>query len=135
MIWSAVAHIFSLLIELIQIGRMSDPDKDLEILVLRYQLGIAERKLNRTIKPNRVEKMTLAVLVNRIRRTADRSTDELRFFLRLFSPRTVFRWHNELVKRKWTYKHQPKGGRPPISQDTTDLVLSLARENARWGYG
>ena len=38
MIWSAMAHVFSLLLELIQIGRMSDLDKDLEILVLRYQL-------------------------------------------------------------------------------------------------
>jgi hypothetical protein len=34
---------------------MSDLDKDLEILVLRYQLGIADRKLNRTIKPDRIE--------------------------------------------------------------------------------
>jgi hypothetical protein len=57
MIWSAVAHIFSILLELFQIGRMSDSDKDLEILVLRYQLGIADRKLNRTIKPNRIEKL------------------------------------------------------------------------------
>jgi len=31
MIWSAVAYIFSQLLELIQISRMSDQDKDLEI--------------------------------------------------------------------------------------------------------
>ena len=66
MIWSAVAHVFSTLLELIHIGRLSDLDKDLEILVLRYQLGIVDRKLNRTIKPDRIEKLTLAVLVNRI---------------------------------------------------------------------
>ena len=65
MIWSTVAHIFSLQIELIHIGHMPDLDKDLEILVLRYQLGIDDRKLNRTIKPNRIEKLALAVLVNR----------------------------------------------------------------------
>ena len=51
MIWSVVAHVFSVLLELLHISRMSDMDKDLEILVLRYQLGIADRKLNRTIKP------------------------------------------------------------------------------------
>ena len=135
MIWSAVAHVFSLLLELVQICRMSDLDKDLEILVLRYQLGIVDRKLNRTIKPNRIEKLTLAVLVNRIKSAANRSTNELRSSLRLFSPRTVFRWHNELVKRKWTYKHQSKGGRPRISQGIQDLVVRLARENPRWGYG
>jgi len=112
MIWSAVAHVFSLLLELLHIGRMSDLDKDLEILVLRYQLGIADRKLNRTIKPDHIEKLTLAILVNRLKRTANRSKNELRSSLRLFSPRTVFRWHNELVRRKWTYKHQNRGGRP-----------------------
>ena len=57
MIWLAVAHIFSVILELINISRMSDHDKDLEILVLRYQLGIADRKLNRAIKPERTEKL------------------------------------------------------------------------------
>ena len=45
MLWSALAHIFSLLLELLRIGRLSDQEKDIEILVLRYQLGIADRKL------------------------------------------------------------------------------------------
>jgi len=107
MIWSAIAHIFSILLELIRIARMSDMDKDLEVLVLRYQLGIADRKLNQTIRPNRVEKLTLSVLVNRFKSATNRSTNELRSSPGLFSPRTVFRWHNELVKRKWTYKHHP----------------------------
>ena len=98
-----MANVFSLLLELIHIGRMSDLEKDLEILVLRYQLGIADRKLNRTIKTNRIEKLTLAVLVNRLKSATNRSTNELRNSLRLFSPQTIFRWHIELVKRKWTY--------------------------------
>jgi hypothetical protein len=54
-IWSAVALIFSILLELIHVSRMSDHDKDLEILVLRYQLGMADLKLNRAIKPGRIE--------------------------------------------------------------------------------
>jgi putative transposase len=91
---------------------MSDPDKDLEILVLRYQLGIADRKLNRNIKPNRIEKLTLAFLLNRLKSASSHSTNELRSSLRLFSGRKVFRWHSELVKRKWTYKRQNKGNRP-----------------------
>ncbi len=135
MIWSAVAHVFSVLLELIHIGRMSDRDKDLEILVLRYQLGIADRKLNRTIKPNLIEKLTLSVLVGRLKRETNRSANQLRTTLRLLSPRTVFRWHNELVKRKWTYNHQSKGGRPRLSQDLQNLIVSLAKENPRWGYG
>ena len=135
MIWSTVAHIFSILLELFQIGHMSDMDKDLEILVLRYQLGIADRKLNQTIKPNRTEKLTLAILVNRLKSASNRSTNELRSSLRLFSPRTIFRWHNELVKRKWTYDQKNKGGRPKLSQDIQELVVRLAKENPQWGYG
>ena len=62
MILSAVANVFAALLELIRISRMSDHDKDLEILVLRYQLGIVDRKLNRTLKPDKSEKLTMAVL-------------------------------------------------------------------------
>jgi putative transposase len=131
MVWFLVSQIFSTLISLVQIGRKTESDKDLEILVLRYQLGIADRKLNRTIKPDRIEKLTLAILINRLKSATNRSTNELRSSLRLFSPRTVFRWHNELVKRKWTYKHQNKGGRPRISHDREDLIVQLAKENPR----
>ena len=103
--------------------------------MLRYQLGIADRKLNRTIKPNRIEKLTLAVLASRMKSTANCSANGLRSSLRLFSPRTVFRWHNELVKRKWTYTHQNKGGRPRPKQDIQYLIVRLAKENPRWRYG
>ncbi len=51
MIWSVIAHIFALLMELVRISRLSDHDKELENLALRYQRGIVDRKLNRTIKP------------------------------------------------------------------------------------
>jgi hypothetical protein len=49
MIWSAFAPISKLLLELIHISRFSDYDKDIEILILHYQLGIDDRKLNRTL--------------------------------------------------------------------------------------
>ena len=53
MAWFLVSQIFSTLISLIQIGRMSESDKDLEIMVLRYQLVIAERKMQKPVKANR----------------------------------------------------------------------------------
>ncbi len=121
MVLSVIAHIFALLLELVRISRISDHDKDLEILVLRYQLGIADRKLNRTIKPERIEKLTLAVLATRLKSRTNRTTNQLQHTFRIFSPRTVIRWHNELVKRKWTYARKNKGGRPRISQDVEAL--------------
>lgn len=135
MILSAIAHVFSALLELLRISQMSDHDKDLEILVLRYQLGIAQRKLNRTLKPSKSEKLTLAVLVNQLKRRTNRTTNELRSSIRIFTPRTVIRWHNELVKRKWTYKKRNKGGRPRINALIESLIVRLANENSRWGYG
>ena len=40
-------QIFSTLIKLVQIRRKSDPEKELEIMILRYQLAIVERNLVR----------------------------------------------------------------------------------------
>jgi putative transposase len=49
------------------------------------------------------------------------------------TPRTLLRWHQTLVRRKW---RQPVGqrGRPRLSAEAQELVLRLARENPRWGH-
>jgi len=39
------------------------------------------------------------------------------------------------VNKKWTFIHKNKGGRPSINKELENLVLRLARENPRWGYG
>ena len=114
MILSVIAHIFSVLLELIRISCMSDHDKDLEILVLRKQLGIADRKLNRTLKPEKSEKLTLAVLVTRLKKQTNRPAKQFRQLIRLVQPETVFRWHRDLVRRKWFQENNGKRGRPRI---------------------
>ena len=54
----------------------------------------------------------------------------------LFTPDTILRWHRELVARKWDYskRREKKPGRPPVSEQVTQLVLRMARENPSWGY-
>ena len=44
MFWFCVWQVVSTLIELIRLGRRSESDKDFEILLLRRQLAIYERK-------------------------------------------------------------------------------------------
>jgi len=92
-------------------------------------------QIQRPIKPNRVEKITLAVLTAALKRISHRSANQLRDVIRIFQPETVLRWHRELVRWKWIYLHKNKGGRPSISKELEKLILRLAQENPRWGYG
>lgn len=54
----------------------------------------------------------------------------------LFTPDTILRWHRQLVAAKWDYsqRREKKPGRPPTSEEITQLVLQMARENPSWGY-
>jgi putative transposase len=110
MVWFIITHIFSTLVAFVGIGRLSEREKDLEILILRHQLDIVERKQKTPIKPNKAEKMTLAVLTNKLKQIANRSTNQLRNTLRIFQPATVLKWHRELVRRKWRTLQKPHFG-------------------------
>ena len=57
--WFILTQLFSILIQLIRIGRKSDQEKDLEIMTLHYQLDMAERKLQTPLKPTHAEKLAL----------------------------------------------------------------------------
>ena len=129
MVWFVITHIFSTLLELVGTSRLSIREKVLEILILRHQLDILERKQKAPIKPSQAEKMILAVLTNKLKQMTNRSTNQLCNTLRIFQPTTVLKWHRELVRRKWTTEHQHKGGRPKISQEIEELIVQLANEN------
>ena len=49
-------------------------------------------------------------------------------------PKTLLRWHRELVARKWTYPSTKPLGRPPTAQVVRELVRQFATENPDWGY-
>src|SRR5512132_641765 len=102
----------------------SDAAKDVEILVLRHEVAVLRRHHPRA----RLSWLDRAVLsaLSRLLPTPLRR-------LRLVSPRTLLRWHAQLVARRWTYPHR-RPGRPPTAPAIRDLVLQMARENPRWGY-
>lgn len=60
--WFLVFQMFSALVELSLLGRQSEQEKDLEILLLRRQLAIYERRQVRAPRLSRSEKVLLAVL-------------------------------------------------------------------------
>src|SRR5215213_11695051 len=102
----------------------SDAAKDVEILVLRHEVAVLRRHHSRP-RLDWVDRALLSALSRLL------PVDLRR--LRLVSPRTLLRWHAQLVARRWTYsRRQP--GRPPIAQPVRALVLQMARENPTWGY-
>jgi hypothetical protein len=74
-------------------------------------------------------------LTAKFKQMTRQTANQLRDVIRIFGPETALRWHRELVRRKWTYPNKNKGGRPSISKETESLILCLARENSRLGYG
>ena len=49
MIWWVILQVFRTLLELVQLGRETASEKDQEILLLRRQLAIYERKENKAV--------------------------------------------------------------------------------------
>ena len=102
----------------------SNTAKDAEILMLRHEVAV----LRRTNPQPTLRWLDRAVLsaLSRLLPPPLRQ-------LRLVSPRTLLRWHHQLVARRWTYPHQ-RPGRPPTAAPIRALVLRMARGNPRWGY-
>jgi putative transposase len=122
----ALHAVCSFLLDLAHVLTRSEQEKSVELVLLRQQLRLYERKTTQP-RPSRCEKVLLASLAARL--------PDLSRVALVFSPATLLRWHREIVKRKWTFDNRPRRGRPPISAACAELMLRLARENPRWGYG
>ena len=97
---------------------------EVEVLVLRHQLSILRRQVGRPRLRHRDR-----VFMSALSRVLPRD----RWSSFLVRPQTLLRWHRELVRKKWTYRHRSPGGRPPLASEVQELVLRMARENPRWG--
>jgi len=102
----------------------SDAAKDVEILVLRHEVAVLRRHHPRPTL-SWADRAFFSALSSLLPPPLRR--------LRLVSPRTLLRWHAQLVARRWTYpRRQP--GRPPIAPPIRALVLRMAGEKPHWGY-
>jgi putative transposase len=128
-----VLQVVSTLVELVRLERRSESDKDVEILLLRRQLAIYERKQDRASRLSRGEKLTLVVLATKLKAKTGRTIKGMGGAIRIVKPTTLFSWHQQLVRLKWTYRHRNPGGRPRTDQEIERLVVRLAREND-WGF-
>jgi transposase len=98
--------------------------KDIEVIVLRHQLDVLRRQVDRP----RLRSSDRAFLA-----AASRVLPPGRRRGLLVTPQTLLRWHRAVVRRRWTYA-RVRPGRPSIDAEKRSLVVRLARENPRWGY-
>ena len=74
----------------------SDRAKDAEILILRHQVAV----LQRHIQAPRLSWADRAILAALARLLPGGALCQLRLII---SPRTLLRWHADLVRRRWAY--------------------------------
>ena len=105
-------------------GRGRRREKEIEILLLRHQLRVLERRMARP-ELSQANRALLAAFS----RVLPRRT----WGVILRDAATLLRWHRELVARRWTYPHR-SAGHPATPAEIREVVVRLARENAGWGY-
>src|SRR5918996_1605628 len=125
MLLSLVYLVVRMLLRLLVRDGQGEAAKDLEIVVLRHQLNVLFRQVNLP-RFRRSDRAFLAAAARRLPR--------VRWERFLVTPKTLLRWHRELVRLKWARYSKRHAGRLPLPAEAQELILRLAKENPRWGY-
>src|ERR1035441_2626809 len=148
----------------LRLSRREEAWKTAEILMLRHQLAVLQRRQPGRPKLNWADRALLATLLGVIPKARRQG---LRL---LVAPDTIVRWHRDIVRRRWGARSmrgrtgrpatrqsirapvpgpapgalpRPRGGARPVRgsagraaprQSIRALVRRLARENPGWGY-
>lgn len=89
-------------------GSASDLHNDVEIMVLRHQLAVLKRQVGQPRFDRRGRLLMAALSWMLLACVGPRLSS---------SPHTLLRWHRELARRKWTFRRNVIGGRPPLGDD------------------
>src|SRR5205809_2909760 len=100
-------------------------DNQLEILALRHQIVVLQRK---TPKPK------LKPTDRRLWLRLSQCWPRWRSALLIVKPTTVVDWHRRGFRWYWTWKvRHGHVGRPSVAKETRELIRTLSRNNSIWG--
>src|ERR1019366_5975826 len=112
----------------LRLSRREEAWKTAEILILRHQLAVLQRRPPRRPKLTWADRALLAALLGVIPKAR-------RHGLRLpVPPDTILRWHRDIIRRRRAARSmRGRTGRPATRPNVRALVLRLARDNPEWG--
>jgi hypothetical protein len=118
--------LYRLLAALARLAIRSGRSKDLEIIVLRHQLTVLRRDVDRPAI-NEDDRTLLGAIAAALPRPIREGW--------IVTPESLLRWHRRRIARHWTQPpNQPHPGRPPTSATLRQLIVRLATENPTWGH-
>jgi hypothetical protein len=96
-----------------------------EILVLRHQLNVLQRKSPKRLVFNNIDRLVFASLYGLAPNVLDA--------LKILKPETVVRWHRVGFRAYWRWKSRSRGGRPRASAEVRELIREMCLANPLWG--
>ena len=113
----------------LRLSRREEMWKTAEILILRHQLSVLQRRQPQRPNLDWADRALLAALLGV---TPKARHQGLRL---LITPDTIVRWHRDIGRRRWAARSAcGRTGRPATRRNIRALVRRLARENPDWGY-
>jgi transposase InsO family protein len=98
---------------------------DAEILTLRHQLNVLQRKAPKRLVFSNFDRFVFASLYRL-------APGILNAFV-IVKPETVIRWHRAGFRLFWRWKSGSRGGRPKVPLEIRQLIRDMSLANPLWG--
>jgi transposase InsO family protein len=96
-----------------------------EILTLRHQLNVLQRKAPKRLVFSNFDRLVFASLY--------RIAPDVLNALAIVKPETVIRWHLAGFRLFWRWKSRSRGGRPRVPVEIRQLIRDMSLANPLWG--
>ena len=117
--------LYRFLVSLVPLADRTGHSKDLEIIVLRRQLALLRRQVDRPNLDDDDRSLLGAIAAAPPPGPRRQGCP--------FTPDTLLRWHRRRIARHWDQSSRGPG-RPRTAATVRRLVIAIATDNPTWGY-